>query len=188
VPGAFVLVLAFLLLGYSGSRSNGGGNKGMPELALGLVALLPGVILLSPFCLSMVARLGRQAPIAVRLPLRDLARHRARSGSALSAISVGVLIAVIISVVSAARYGNVLAPVTAAALGFLGALLGTVAGYIGVVGWIRTNSLNGGVSALGNIPVDNLLVILVGMPLVAVAAGWSLASREPLAVGRQPLE
>ncbi|MGO9197249.1 MAG: FtsX-like permease family protein [Acidimicrobiales bacterium] len=466
VPGIVVLAIAFLLLGYSGSRSSGPGKQGIPELVLGLVALIPGVILLSPFCLSMVARLGRRAPIAVRLALRDLARYRARSGSALSAISVGVLIAVIISVVSAARYGNVLdyagpnlasnqidvytpdgpygsggagngtsttsaqlrameksvdaiaaslgshqvvelettnaspnhvgagrnwsgplyvatpqllrafgikasqidpkadmltmrpglstlsgmqltwggggggfigpgqgagsqgtgtnasscslktqclanpvieevgalpsgtsapntviteyavhrfglqpavsgwliqtpgppsaaqvtgaqlaaaaagmsietknsAPssseiinwatvfgialalgilamsiglirsetagdlrtlaatgassrtrrtltaVTAAALGFLGALLGTVASYVGVIGWIRTNSLNGGVSALGNVPLVNLLIILVGMPLVAAVVGWLLAGREPLAIGRQPLE
>jgi putative ABC transport system permease protein len=452
VPGIVVLVIAFLLLGYSGSRSSGGSNQGMPELALGLVALIPGVILLSPFCLSAVARLGLRAPIAVRLALRDLARYRARSGSALSAISVGVLIAVIISVVAAARFGNILdyagpnlasdqinvytpngpyggavtsaqlktmeqsvgaiaaaldsheaielettsaspnhvgagrnwngtlyvatpqlleafgikasqidrkailltmrpglsslsnmqltwgvgggggkvgppgangsacteangclanpliqqisalpsgtsAPntviteyavhrfgltptvsgwliqtpsspsaaqvtsarlaaaaaglsietknsipssseiinwatvfgialalgilamsvglirsetaadlrtlaatgassrtrrnltaVTAGALGFLGALLGTVAGYVGVIGWIRTNSLNGGVSALGNVPVSNLLLILVAMPLAAAAAGWLLAGREPQVIGRQPIE
>jgi putative ABC transport system permease protein len=37
-----------------------------------------------------------------------MARYRARSGSALAAISIGVLIAVIISLVAAARYGNVL--------------------------------------------------------------------------------
>jgi putative ABC transport system permease protein len=460
VPGMVVLVIAFLLLGYSGSRSTGGSNQGMPELALGLIALIPGVILLSPFCLSALARLGRRAPIAVRLALRDLARYRARSGSALSAIGVGVLIAVVISVIAAARFGNVLdyagpnlasnqiavyapsgpnvinftnaqlaameksvngiaatlgsheavelettsaspnhvgpgrnwngtlyvatpqllqafgikasqvdpkailltmrpglstlsnmqltwsvggggtkagpgpgpqpngpganasgcseangcladpliqeisalpsgtsAPntviteyalhrfgltptvsgwliqspgspsaaqvtsarlaaaagglsietrnsipssaeiinwatifgialalgilamsvglirsetaadlrtlaatgassrtrrtltaVTAGALGFLGALLGTLAGYIGVIGWIRTNSLNGGVSALGNVPVSNLLLILVAMPLVAAAAGWLLAGREPQVIGRQPIE
>ena len=34
------------------------------------------------------ARLGRRAPIATRLALRDLARYRARSGSALAAISL----------------------------------------------------------------------------------------------------
>ena len=44
----------------------------------------------------------------MRLALRDLARYRARSGSALAAISLGVLIAVLVCVLSAARYGNVL--------------------------------------------------------------------------------
>ena len=43
-----------------------------------------------------------------RLALRDLARYRARSGSALAAISVAVLVAVIVMLAAAARYGNVL--------------------------------------------------------------------------------
>jgi len=449
VPGIVSLVIAFLLLGYSGAGSSA--KPRLPELALGLIALIPGVILLSPFCLSVLARLGRRAPIAARLALRDLARYRARSGSALAAVSLGVLVAVIISVVAAARYGNVLdyagpnlasnqlivytpnggpgigaleksvdtiaaalgshdvvalestdallqhnasgrnfsgpiyvatpqllqafgikpsqvdpdadilsmrpglsgiskmqlvygnyfngpgkgtgngpgnggssqafpcpksdclanpliqevsalpsgtsAPntvitehavhelglqsgtsgwliqspnpptaaqingarltaavanmtietrnsqptsatiinwatvfalalafgilamsvglirsetasdlrilaatgassrtrrtltaVTAGALGLLGAVLGTAAGYVGVIGWIRTNSLNGGISALGSVPVANLLVILVGMPLVAAAAGWLLSGRQPPAMAHQPIE
>ncbi|HVA60563.1 MAG TPA: FtsX-like permease family protein [Mycobacteriales bacterium] len=104
VPGIGFLVVAFVLLGYSGSSAQGH----LPELALGLVALVPGVILLSPFCLSALARLGGRSPIAMRLALRDLARYRARSGSALAAISLSVLIAVIIAIVAAARYANVL--------------------------------------------------------------------------------
>ena len=80
----------------------------MLELVLGLVALIAAVILLCPICLAVLARIGRHAPIAVRLALRDLSRYRARSGSALAAISIGVLVAVIISVASAARYANVL--------------------------------------------------------------------------------
>src|ERR1019366_5515619 len=62
----------------------------------------------SPLCLAMLARFGRHAPIAVRLALRDLSRYRARSGSALAAISLGVLIAVLVAVLSAGRFGNVL--------------------------------------------------------------------------------
>jgi putative ABC transport system permease protein len=105
VPGVVFFVIAALLLSYSG-RSNG--NGGMPELLFGLVALVVAVILLSPLCLAVLARLGRPAPIAVRLPLRDLARYRARSGSALAAISLGVLIAMLTCVLSAERFGNVL--------------------------------------------------------------------------------
>ena len=66
------------------------------------------MILLAPFCLTALARLGSRTPIAARLALRDLARYRARSGSALAAISLGVLIAVLVCVESAARFGNVL--------------------------------------------------------------------------------
>ncbi len=106
VPGIVIMALAFLVLGLSGHNHHGGG--GSFELVLGLVLLIPGVILLAPFCLSALAWTGRRAPVAVRLALRDLARYRARSGSALAAISIGVMIAVIIGIVAAARYGDVL--------------------------------------------------------------------------------
>ena len=108
IPGIVLLALAFLLLGYSGGTNNGNGSSGTPELLLGIVLLVPGLILLAPFVLSLAAHLGRRAPIATRLALRDLARFRARSGSALAAISIGVLVAVIVMLAAAARYGNVL--------------------------------------------------------------------------------
>ncbi len=107
IPGVVCFVIAFLLLGYSGSTSNGNGNSGMPELVFGLVFLIPGLILLAPFFLTLTARIARRAPIATRLALRDLARYRARSGSALAAISLGVLVAVIVMLAASARYGNV---------------------------------------------------------------------------------
>jgi putative ABC transport system permease protein len=106
VPGIVLIVVAFLLLGLSGASDGNGG--GMGELLLGLVFLIPGIILLAPFCLSLVAMLARRVPISPRLALRDLARYRARSGSALAAISLGVLVAVIVCLAAAARYGNVL--------------------------------------------------------------------------------
>jgi putative ABC transport system permease protein len=106
LPGLILLVAAFFLLSLAGSSHGNGG--GMLELVLGFVALIAAVILLSPFCLSTLARACRHAPIAVRLALRDLSRYRARSGSALAAISLGVLIAVVVCVESAARFGNVL--------------------------------------------------------------------------------
>ena len=102
IPGLIALVVAFILFGMSGAKESLG------YLALGLIVLIVAVILLAPFCLAVLARLGKRAPISVRLALRDLSRYRARSGSALAAISIGILIAVIISVVAAARYANVL--------------------------------------------------------------------------------
>jgi putative ABC transport system permease protein len=77
---------------------------------------------------------------------------------------------------------------TAGALGFLGAVLGTSAAYIGVIGLLRGSSVRGGVAALGDVPVANLLVILVGLPLVATVAGWLLAGRQPAGLARQPIE
>jgi putative ABC transport system permease protein len=102
VPGVIALVIGFVFFSLSGTA----GSSGVIWLIPGFVALIAGIILVSPFFLALLARLGRKAPIAVRLALRDLARYRARSGSALSAISVGVLIAVVICVVAVARYSN----------------------------------------------------------------------------------
>jgi putative ABC transport system permease protein len=77
---------------------------------------------------------------------------------------------------------------TAGALGLTGAVLGTVGGYVATAGWFRTNSLNGGLGAIfTTVPVTNLLIILIGMPLVAAIGGWLLAGRQPRDMGHQPL-
>jgi putative ABC transport system permease protein len=106
LPGVVCFVVAAALLSYSG-KSNGNGG-GAPELLGGIVLLVVAIILLAPFCLVVLAGFGRWAPIAARLALRDLVRYRARSGSALSAISLGVFIAALVCVLTAQRYGNVL--------------------------------------------------------------------------------
>jgi putative ABC transport system permease protein len=38
------------------------------------------------------------------------------------------------------------------------------------------------------VPLADLLVLLVGLPLVAAAGGWLLAGREPEVISRQPLD
>jgi putative ABC transport system permease protein len=81
-----------------------------------------------------------------------------------------------------------LTAVTAGALGFLGALLGTLGGYIAMIGWLRNNSLNGGIAALGNIPVADLLFIVFGMPALAAIIGWVLAGHEPAVMTHQAIE
>jgi putative ABC transport system permease protein len=103
VPGVIALVIGFFLFAASGAA----GSDGVAWLIPGFVALIAGIILVAPFFLALLARVGGRAPIAVRLALRDLSRYRARSGSALSAISVGVLIAVVICAAAVARYSNV---------------------------------------------------------------------------------
>jgi putative ABC transport system permease protein len=109
IPGVVLFVVAAFLFEYTGSSSgNGGGGGSSLALVGGFVALIVAVILLAPFCLAILASSGRRAPIAVRLALRDLVRYRARSGSALAAISLGALIAVLVCVLTAQRYGNVL--------------------------------------------------------------------------------
>jgi putative ABC transport system permease protein len=110
--GLGFLVLAFFLLGLAGSgvgTSGSGNDKAqLDEVLFAIIALVVAVMLLSPACLAVLARLGRWMPVMVRLALRDLARYRARSGPALAAISLSVLIASIVGVVSAARFGDAL--------------------------------------------------------------------------------
>jgi len=76
---------------------------------------------------------------------------------------------------------------TAGALALLGAVLGTMAGYVAAIGYSWDNSLDG-LSSLSSVPAKNLLIILIGMPLIAAAAGWLLAGREPAAIAHQPIE
>jgi len=104
-PGVAAMAGGAALLAYGGHVSGGGGAL---EVVAGLIALIAGVVLIAPLGLAVLGRIARPAPVAIRLALRDLARYRARSGSALSAISLGVFIAAIICVLAAQRYGNAL--------------------------------------------------------------------------------
>ena len=74
--------------------------------------------------------------------------------------------------------------VTAGALALLGAVLGTAAGFLATAAWARS-SLAG---TFGNVPWIDIAVLVVGMPLIALAAGWVLGGRAPAAVARQPME
>ena len=48
--------------------------------------------------------------------------------------------------------------------------------------------IGGWLSALKNVPVANLLVILLGMPAIAVVLGWVLSGRERPAIVRRAIE
>jgi putative ABC transport system permease protein len=67
---------------------------------------------------------------------------------------------------------------TAGALGLLGAVLGTVVAYLATAAfsWDQLTEW------LGNTPVFDLLLVLVGLPTVAAAGGWLLAGRGPTRV------
>ena len=73
---------------------------------------------------------------------------------------------------------------TAAALGLLGAILGMAGAVIAVLAWAHSS-----LSAMfGDVPLSDVLILLVGLPLIAAAGGWLLAGREPEAIARQPLD
>jgi len=82
---------------------------------------------------------------------------------------------------------GILVATTAGALGFTGALIGIAGGYLAAIGFARSNHLDG-LSSLDSIPLANLLLILIGMPLIAAAISWLLTLREPASIAGQPLD
>ena len=69
---------------------------------------------------------------------------------------------------------------TAGALALLGALLGTGGAYLALIAWHRSD-----LHPLTQVPYLDLVIIVVGLPLLAITAGWILAGREPV-VDRAP--
>jgi putative ABC transport system permease protein len=85
---------------------------------------------------------------------------------------------------ASSRVRRTITGATAGAVGLLGAILGAAVATIAGVSWARS-SLS---TTFGDVPVVDLLLILVGLPLVAAVGGWLLAGRQPPAISRQPLE
>jgi putative ABC transport system permease protein len=72
---------------------------------------------------------------------------------------------------------------TAGALALLGALLGVAGAYLALAATYHDD-----LGYLSRIPVLSLAFIGVGVPLIASAAGWLLAGREPPAIVRPAIE
>lgn len=69
----------------------------------GTLGVALGVLLLAPLAIAALAAIGRRWPVAIRLPLRDLARYQARSAAALAAITLAVGVAAALAVSAAAQ-------------------------------------------------------------------------------------
>jgi putative ABC transport system permease protein len=65
----------------------------------------------------------------------------------------------------------------------LGALLGIAGAYLALTAGYRSD-----LGSLSRVPVLDLTVIAVGLPLLAALASWLLAGREPPSIARQPLQ
>jgi uncharacterized membrane protein len=70
-----------------------------------------------------------------------------------------------------------------ATLALLGALLEIAGAYIALAATYRDD-----LDYLSDVPVVYLVLAVVGVPLVASAAGWLLAGREPPAIARTAIE
>jgi putative ABC transport system permease protein len=73
---------------------------------------------------------------------------------------------------------------TAGALGLLGALLGTAVAYLAATALFRSQLSE----RMSQVPVLDLTLIVVGLPVVAAIGSWLLAGREPPAIAHQPID
>jgi putative ABC transport system permease protein len=78
---------------------------------------------------------------------------------------------------------RMLTAATAGALALLGALLGLMGAYVALIAGYSDD-----LSRLTPIPIVNLLVVVLGLPVVASTVAWSVGGREPSAIARRALD
>jgi putative ABC transport system permease protein len=78
---------------------------------------------------------------------------------------------------------------TALSLAFVGALLGTFGAYVASYAFSENDqNASSAWQAVSHVPLSNLLLILVAMPVAAFVGGWLFAGREPRMMAQQPME
>jgi len=75
---------------------------------------------------------------------------------------------------ASSRVRRSLTAATAGVLAALGAVLGIAGAYVAMTGAYLDD-----LDRLGHVPWLHLMITVIGVPLVAWAAGWLLAGREP---------
>jgi putative ABC transport system permease protein len=173
--------------------------------ALGMQAVPVGWIIQSPTTLTAAQiNTARQGALAVgatietksgQLSLGEISEYSTIGGIVVAlgvlAMTVGLIrgettgdLRTLTAAGASVRIRRALTGVTAGALALLGAVLGTVAGFLAALAFAHS-SIGG---TFGNLPWIDIALLIVGMPLVAAAAGWLLGGRAPTAVARQALE
>jgi putative ABC transport system permease protein len=84
---------------------------------------------------------------------------------------------------AASNTRRTLTATTAGTLALLGALLGSAAAYLALAAGHRSD-----LTVLSRVPVLDLTIAVVGVPIAAALAGWVLAGRKPTSVARQALD
>ncbi|GIH15956.1 ABC transporter permease [Rugosimonospora africana] len=84
---------------------------------------------------------------------------------------------------ASARTRRTITAATAGALGLVGALLGTTVAYLATVAYFRSQLSQ----RMSNPPVLDLVLIVIGLPLVATIGSWLLAGRQPPTIAHQPI-
>ncbi|MCI0645984.1 MAG: hypothetical protein L0346_14000 [Chloroflexi bacterium] len=72
---------------------------------------------------------------------------------------------------------------TAGGLAVLGVMLGTAGAYLGLAASFASE-----LDTLAGVPVRQLSIVAIGVPLLATIAGWLLGGRQPSTLARPPIE
>ena len=72
----------------------------------GTVCTALAIFFIAPLAIRVLAAAGSRSPVAVRLALRDLSRHQARSGAAVAAVSLALGIAAALVVIATGAQGT----------------------------------------------------------------------------------
>lgn len=91
-------------LGWGAATAYGGVDTLL--LLGGLVATVLGTLLLSPLVVGLPAMIAEPAPAAIRLAVRDLGRHRTRSGPALAAVTFAAFGVMLTCILTSASYAD----------------------------------------------------------------------------------
>jgi putative ABC transport system permease protein len=103
--GAVLLGAGLVALTFAGE------DRPLPAIG-GVAGITVGVLFLAPVAVAALGALARACPLAVRIALRDLARYRARAGSALAAVTLATGIAAAVIVGAGAAQAAATAPPT----------------------------------------------------------------------------
>ena len=85
---------------------------------------------------------------------------------------------------ASSRTRRTITAATAGTLGVLSAVLGTAVAYLASAAFFRSELSQ----RMGHPPTANLLLILVGLPVLATVGGWIFAGRQPASITHQPIE
>jgi putative ABC transport system permease protein len=72
-------------------------------IVTGTVSAAVGLPFLTPLAIRLLAAAGGRLPVGIRLALRDLARHQARSGAALAAIALALAVPAVVAITTTAQ-------------------------------------------------------------------------------------
>lgn len=85
---------------------------------------------------------------------------------------------------ASSRVRRTITAATAGGLGLLGGVVGVAVGLAGSAAFYH-EYLD---LVFAHLPVRDLLVLVVGLPVAAAVGGWIFAGREPPAIAHQPIE